>query len=213
MRHGEPSSARGRREFAERQHSPESLEERGSADSFDLELAERVRTWREAERPILDDLAAIGIRVGEVSSLGKTGKLEAIEALPVLMDHLERGNYPDRVLQGIGHIMAVRESVQYWDRLKDCWLKAQGPEACDGVASALAACATARQLDDMIAFLAVEGAGESRIHFLGKVLRLGKENGRAVVEQYRDDPVLGREATALLARQARRARKPSRDGA
>ncbi|WP_187120112.1 hypothetical protein [Actinomyces polynesiensis] len=52
----------------------------------------------------------------------------------------------------------------------------------------------------MVEFLSVEERGQSRICFIGPILRVGGERGREVVESLREDPVLGKESTALLKR-------------
>jgi hypothetical protein len=62
----------------------------------------------------------------------------------------------------------------------------------------LAACATKAQLEDLIGFLEVEERGKSRISFVRPIKRLGGRRGRAILESLRDDPTLGREATAAL---------------
>jgi hypothetical protein len=70
----------------------------------------------------------------------------------------------------------------------------------------LAACSTKAQLEDLIWFLPVEERGDSRIYFVGRVLRLGGERGLEIVEGLRGDAVLGREATALTDRRRKRKR-------
>jgi len=57
------------------------------------------------------------------------------EALPVLIDHLERGGYPDRVMDSLARALAVKPAVSYWDRLKARYLLAGGPQERDGVAT------------------------------------------------------------------------------
>lgn len=65
---------------------------------------------------------------------------------------------------------------------------------------ALAACATKKQLDGLIDFLAVEERGESRLFFLRSIVRVGGDKGVEVLESVSDDPVLGQAATARLKR-------------
>ena len=74
-------------------------------------------------------------------------------ALPVLLEHLERGGYPDRVMESLGRALAVKPSVAFWDRLKARYLASRNLGEEDGTAVALAACATEAQLDDLLAFL------------------------------------------------------------
>lgn len=168
-------------------------------EAFDAELKERAALLRAAEQPIVHDLGEAGVEVESVWDLVNTAEPYP-NALPVLMDHLERGGYPERVMESLGRALAVEPSVQFWDRLKALYLAPRNPGEEDGTAVALAACATEAQLDDLTSFLAVEERGESRIYFIGPILKVGRARGREVIETLRADPVLGKEATALLSR-------------
>lgn len=116
------------------------------------------------------------------------------------MEHLERGGYPDRVMESLGSALAVKPAVQFWNRLKVLYLAPRKPGEEEWIAVALAACATEAQLDDLVNFLSVEERGQSRIYFIRPILKVGRARGREVVEELRDDPVFGKEATALLSR-------------
>lgn len=168
------------------------------------EVMARAKQLRIAERPIVADLRAAGVEVNSVWDLVNTSDPYPA-ALPVLMDHLERGGYPVRVMESLGRAIAVKPAVVFWDRLKDRWLNARDEGEEDGAAVALAACATPAQLDDLVLFLSVEERGQSRIYFIRPILKLGGDRGRDLVEGLREDAVFGREATALLKR-----RKPRR---
>lgn len=168
-------------------------------DAREAERQERARRLSEAEQPIAADLRAVGVLVDSPWDLVNTSDPYPA-ALPVLMGHLERGGYPARVMEGLGRALAVNPSVAFWDRLKARWLAARNSGEEDGTAVALAACATKKQLDDLIAFLSVEERGESRLFFLRAIVRVGGERGYEVLESLRDDPVLGQAATARLKR-------------
>lgn len=163
---------------------------------------ERARMLAEAEAPIVRDLRAAGFRVDSVWDVVNSSE-PYFEALPVLMDHLERGGYPDRVMESLGRALAVKPSVVYWDRLKARYLDPRGSGEEEGAAIALAAAATKRQLPDLIGFVEDEQRGDVRIYFLRPIKRLGGEEGLQLLERLRDDPVLGREATALLRKRRR----------
>lgn len=165
----------------------------------EAERLERLRELRLAQEPILKDLRAAGIKLDSVWDLVNTSAPYP-HALPVLMTHLERGGYPERVMEGIGRALAVKPSVVFWDRLKARWLGARDAGEEDGAAVALAACATRAHLEDLIHFLAVEERGQSRIYFIRPILKLGGDRGREIVDGLRGDPVFGDEATALLKR-------------
>jgi hypothetical protein len=116
------------------------------------------------------------------------------------MEHLERGGYPDRVMESLGRALAVKPAVSIWERLKACFLAPRNLGEEDGAAVALAACATKAQLDDLIGFLSIEERGQSRIYFIRPILKVGGDRGREVVEALRADSVFGDESTALLKR-------------
>lgn len=174
-------------------------EYRAQVEAVEAERSERLRMLREAQQPILADLHAVGLEINSVWDLVNTS-VPYPAALPVLLKHLERGGYPERVMEGLGRALAVKPAVVFWERLKARWLGARDPGEEDGAAVALAASATKAQLDDLLSFLSVDERGQSRIYFIRPILRVGGERGRDVVEGLRADPVFGLEATALLKR-------------
>ncbi|MDE0547407.1 hypothetical protein [Microbacterium sp. C7(2022)] len=182
--------------IAELQNDPDYQRKVQAAEA---ERQTRAQLLREAEQPIVADLRAAGVEVNSVWDLVNTSDPYPA-ALPVLMEHLERGGYPERVMESLGRALAVKPSVAFWERLKTRWLYARGLGEEDGAAVALAACATKAQVDDLIGFLSVAERGQSRIYFIRPILILGGDRGRQVIEALRNDPVLGKEATALLKR-------------
>lgn len=168
-------------------------------DAREAERQERARRLREAEQPVVVDLRSAGVQVDSVWDLVNTSEPYPA-ALPVLMEHLERGGYPERVMESLGRALAVKPSVAFWDRLKARWLDARDSGEEDGAAVALAACATKKQLDDLIEFLSAEDRGESRLFFVRSIVRVGGDRGYEVLESLRDDPVVGQAATARLKR-------------
>lgn len=174
-------------------------EYRAKVEAAEAERQERARRLREAEQSVVADLRDAGVQVDSVWDLVNTSEPYPA-ALPVLMKHLERGGYPERVMESLGSALAVGPSVAFWDRLKVRWLGARNSGEETGTAVALAACATKAQLDDLIEFLSVEERGQSRIYFIRPILKVGGDRGREVVEALRGNPVFGKEATALLKR-------------
>ncbi|WP_062524216.1 hypothetical protein [Demequina rhizosphaerae] len=182
--------------MAELQNDPEYQRKVQAAE---VERQARAQVLREAEQPIVADLRAAGVEVNSVWDLVNTSDPYPA-ALPILVEHLERGGLPERVMESLGRALAVKPAVAFWERLKTRWLCAGGPGEEDGAAVALAACATKAQVDDLIGFLSVAERGQSRIYFIRPILSLGGDRGREVIEALRNDPVLGKEATALLKR-------------
>lgn len=167
--------------------------------AYDAESQERARVLEAAEQPIVAELRNAGVQVDSVWDLVNTAEPYPA-ALPVLLKHLERGGYPDRVMESLGRALAVKPAVAFWDRLKALYLEPRSPGEEEGTAVALAACATDAQLDDLIEFLSVEERGQSRIFFIPSILNVGGGRGREVVASLRDDPVFGKEATAQMSR-------------
>lgn len=165
----------------------------------DAKLQARVREWRRAEQPIIEDLHRVGIDVETPWDLVNTSEPYPA-ALPVLLRHLERGGYPDRVLEGMARAMAVKPARVYWERLRDLYLRATGRDEKDGLAVALSVSATTGNVDDLVNLLEDDSRGDSRLLLLESILKLGGTRGREIVESLRSDPLLGREATALTRR-------------
>lgn len=168
-----------------------------AAAKREAERQQRAAVWREAALPILDDLRDSGFEVDSVWDLVNTSDPYPA-ALPVLLEHLERGVYPDRVLEGLARALAVGPAAVYWDRLRALYLRVDGPDAMEALAVALAASATPERLDDLVGLLDETSRGNTRIHFIRPILGVGGDRGRAVVEELRDDPTFGKEARALL---------------
>jgi hypothetical protein len=173
---------------------PDYVERTASAEA---ERQARAQQLRRAEEPIVRDLKDVGVEVSSVWDLVNTSEPYP-NALPVLLDHLQKGGYPDRVMESLGRALAVEPAAFAWETLTDLYLVAEGPGEENGLAVALAASATAAQFDGLIALLHENSRGDSRIHFLRPIKRVGGAKGRDVLESLRADPVFGREARALL---------------
>ncbi|MDV8000736.1 hypothetical protein [Rhodococcus sp. IEGM 1408] len=171
----------------------------------DAQLQARVREWRRAEQPAIEDLRRVGVEVETAWDLVNTSEPYP-DALPILIKHLERGGYPDRVLEGMARAMAVKPAHEYWERLRDLYLRAEGRDEEEGLAVALSASATPEHVDDLLNLLRDDSRGDSRILLLETILKLGGKRGQEVIETLCSDPLLGREATALTQRRSRRRR-------
>ena len=155
---------------------------------------------RAAERPLLDELASIGIEIDTVWDLYKIPEARE-RAVPVLLRHLAR-DYPDRVLEAIGHSLDGSFVRPWWAELRAVYLRTDRDVVRDRLANALASCATKAHYDDLLDFVADASLGPSRIYFLRPINRIGNRisagRGRSVVASHVEDPVLGREAVAIL---------------
>jgi hypothetical protein len=175
----------------------------GTAYTRDLEAvaAERQRYWDEltlAEQPIVDDLREAGYDVKSVWDLGNDGSKSSYpNALPILLSHLQRGGYPDAVMESLARALAVKEAADMWPALHELFLSAKGPREEEGLAVALAASVTRDRIEALIALLD-KSDSEFRLHFLRPIKRLGGERGVAILESLRSDPELRVQAEKLL---------------
>jgi hypothetical protein len=148
----------------------------------------------------LDDLANSGITLDTVWNLYRFPELRE-QAIPVLLRHVAL-DYPDRVLEGIGQGLADKSVRPWWEQLKAIYPGTQRDVVRDRLAGALAECAIREHYDDLLSFVADPSLGESRIYFLRPINRIGNRislgQGQAVIERLAEDPVLGREASAIL---------------
>ncbi|HEY0168471.1 MAG TPA: hypothetical protein VGB75_15620 [Jatrophihabitans sp.] len=180
--------------IAELQDDQEYQRRTGAAEA---ERQVRVRELRRAEQPIVADLRDAGVEVDSVWDLVNTSDPYPA-ALPVLLKHLQQGGYPDRVMEGIASALAVKPAAFAWGILRKLYVKAQGRGEEEGLAVALAASATEQHLDELIELLHEDSRGDTRIHFLSAIKRLGGQRGRQVLESLRSDAMFGKEARALL---------------
>lgn len=177
-------------------------EYQAKAAAVEAEMQTRREELRRAERVIVADLHAVGVEVQSVWDLVNTSQPYPL-ALPVLLDHLQRGGYPDRVMESLGRAVAVKPAVSFWGTLRGLYLKAEGRGEEEGLAVALAASATAEHLDALIALLDETSRGSTRIHFLRPIKRVGGKRGLELLTSLQDDPLFGKEASALLKRRSR----------
>ena len=185
----------GAADFMSQRASDPDYQRRAQAAKAQREL--RAETFARASAPIVADLRRAGLRVDSIWEL--PSKPESYPAaLPVLIDHLERGGYPESVTGSVGQALAVKPALLFWDRLTTLYLNARDAGEEEAAAVALAGCATKSQVDDLIGFLPLRERGLSRIYFLRPLLKVGGARGREVVEGLVADPVFGEEATALL---------------
>jgi hypothetical protein len=179
----------------------EDPEFRALVEQKEVEHRERVRRLREAEMPVIRDLAAVGVEVDSVWNLCKIPDSRP-KAIPVLLEHLTR-DYPDRVLQGIGMGLNDKSARAWWAQLKSLYLDTKRDAVRDVLASALSGLATRAHYDDLVSFLTNDSLGETRIYFLRPINRIGNRmaagRGRAVIEQLATAPIFAKEASAILA--------------
>ena len=178
----------------------EDPEYRAEVERVEALRSQRVAELRAAAQPVVRDLAAIGIEVGTLWDLYKVpGSRPA--AFPVLLAQITR-DYPDGVLESIGRGFGHKSARAWWPELKEIYLQTKVPVVRNVLAAALSDCAAKDQYEDLLSFVNTKRLGATRIYFLRPVNRIGNRmqagKGRAVVQSFSEDPVLGKEATAIL---------------
>jgi hypothetical protein len=172
---------------------------RAAVEAAEAKRQAAAQARRDASRPILKDLNEAGIHI---TSLWVTDEkiMPYSTSLPILLAHLEKGGYPDEIMQVIAHRLGVKPGIEYWDRLRDLYYRQTGEAARDGLAATLAKIATRPQFDELVELLHDESLGDSRVLLIRGVVRVGRERGKEIVRALVDDPVLGKEATARARR-------------
>ena len=87
---------------------------RAQTEAVEAERQERSRELRRAEQPIVADLRAARVDVESVWDLVNTSEPYP-DALPILLNHLQRGGYPDRVMESLGRALAVNPAAPAWE--------------------------------------------------------------------------------------------------
>lgn len=167
------------------------------AQTAEAEREVRAQELHRAEQPIVEDLRSAGVEVDSVWDLVNTADPYP-KVLPILLNHLQRGGYPDRVMESLARALAVGPAASVWETLRELYLAAQGRGEEEGLAVALAASATAEHFDSLIALLDETSRGSTRIHFLRPIKRVGGKPGLEVLKSLQGDPLFGKEARALL---------------
>jgi len=149
-----------------------------------------------AERPLTQALHDAGVDAESVWQVWP--KMDGYSlALPVLVEHLERGGYPDLTTNALGQALAGRAAEPYWSRLKAIYLAPRSQAEEEAAAIALSGAAGPKQFDELVELVMMEDRGVWRVYFLRPINRIGRERGRAVIAGLVNHPVLGVEATAI----------------
>lgn len=168
----------------------------------EVERERQAAEWRDAERPLVDDLHATGLNVDSVWDLVNTSAPYP-SAVPVLLEHLQRP-YPSRVREGIARALAVPEAKIGWKLLVDMFIRerdrsAHGPKWA--LACALGAAADDAVFSDVVTLLKDKRHGENRVPLLGALARSRQPEARSALLQLRDDVDLSSDAEDILGRQ------------
>lgn len=113
--------------------------------------------------------------------------------------HLRSGAYDDETRGWIARMCETRAAEPYWSELESLYRAAPaGSDERDGLAAAMSISARSKHLNQMMALVEDPQFGKDRVYFLRPINRLGRDRGKAFIAQYANDPILGREASAIL---------------
>jgi hypothetical protein len=108
---------------------------------------------------------------------------------------------------GIGAALSDKSARVFWQELRVLYEQTDNATVRDRLAAALSNCARREHFEDLLGFVGDAHLGESRVYFLRPISRIGNRiepgQGRAMIVSLADDPVLGREAFAILKRKGR----------
>jgi hypothetical protein len=183
--------------MAQLEQAPEYLARR---DKKTAEIAAFAAERELACKPVVEDLRSKGVEVESVWDLYKSPESYPV-AIPVLLAHLRR-DYPERILQDIGHALPFKPESSWWDDFKVLYLTTTSDAVRDRLAAAMSQCAVKEHYSDLLGFVSDERLGTSRIYFLRPINRIGNRmqpgTGQAVIESLVNDDTLGIEATRIL---------------
>jgi hypothetical protein len=165
------------------------------------ERQRRVAEWRQAEKPLVDEINTTGLAVTSVWDLVNS-KARHSAVIPILLDHLTRP-YPERVREGIARALAVPESIVGWKILLNAFrdeknYSTTGPKWA--LALALGAAGTDDVLDDVFPLLEDENLGRNRVPLLPVLGRSRNPRSRVVLNALKDDETIGKEVKKVLRR-------------
>jgi hypothetical protein len=152
---------------------------------------------RRKRKPFDEAVAAAGVAETYDRATGK--RTDDPRLFELAITHLRSGAYDDETRGWIARMCETRAAKPYWAELEGLFRAApEGSDERDGLAAALSAAAGSKHLEQMMALVEDPQFGRHRIYFLRPINRLGQARGKAFVAHYVDDPVLGREASAII---------------
>jgi len=157
-------------------------------------LAVREALLRQAEAPLVEDLARLGFDVKSVWFL-KNNDREFRKAIPVLLDHLRRP-YPDIIRAGIAQRLAVRATRKMgWSILVEEFRNTgyDHQHVKDSLGAALAGAADSSVMGELIDLAKDKNLGPSRIMLLRGIRRSRLPEASQAIAELADDPELTKE--------------------
>jgi hypothetical protein len=163
----------------------------------DEKLAKLDAFYREAEAPLISELAKIGIKVGSVYDLVNGGN-SYDSAIPLLLEHLRRP-YPDAIREGIARALGVPATRAVgWQQLVNEYRQTDKEQnrVKDGLAVALSGASNDSVIQDLIDLVRDQRNGTSRVLLLLGIRKSKRPEAKQALNDLADDPELALEISS-----------------
>jgi len=170
---------------------PEYMRRRAAQDE---KLAKLDAFLRDAEAPLVDELAKIGVHVSSVWDLVNGTNFYDL-AIPLLLDHLRR-QYPDAIREGIARALGVPATRPLgWRELVDEYRRTgkQNNRVKDGLAVALTGASDNSVIQDLIDLAKDKHNGSSRLLLLLGIRKSTRPEATQALIDLANDPELALE--------------------
>jgi hypothetical protein len=157
---------------------------------------------RQAEAPLVQALAEVGLDVKSVWDLVNRATRHYPEAVPLLLGHLQRP-YPDAIREGIARALTVAEARPHWSTLTRLYQEEHGRQTKDGLAVAIAGIATDEVIEDVIALARDKKHGTSRGLLLFALERSKNPRALQALMELGTDPELQKQIQLIFRRRKR----------
>lgn len=175
--------------------SPEYVRAQKRLDVKQLAKQDQLRA---AQRPLLKDLAKVGIRIDSVWEL--LDRDDYAIALPILIAHVSR-KYPSRVREGVARSLAIPEAAALWKKLRTLYeteCRIGDKEVAFALGVALAGAATSEMFDEVCELVSDGALGPARAPLVFTIARLKPRVAKRVLEAISGDPALSQSIAAAL---------------
>ena len=173
-------------------------ERRAAQAEQEHRIAEQEKRYAEAQAPLVQALAEVGVEVTSVWDLVNTSD-DYSEAIPVLEEHLKDDSYPDRIREGIARSLSFRKAAPVWPTIVDLYRSTTDSfDLQQGLAVAMAGTVTDETVDELVAEAGREEHGESRLLLLLGLKRLKSAAAKEALVGFVDDPDLSENAAKQL---------------
>jgi hypothetical protein len=157
---------------------------------------------RQAQAPLVQALAEVGLEVESVWDLVNRPTRHYPEAVPVLLDHLQRP-YPDAIRDGIARALTVADARPHWKTLTRLYREEHGRRTKDGLAVAISGIATDEVIEDVIALARDKRNGTSRVLLLYALERSKDPRAQRALMELGTDPELQKQIQIIFKRKKR----------